>query len=273
MTKLRLLSIVLFLGLSGGCTTTVGGVLQQSGFNEVRPPSTLLNPGSIVAISSYSPVLAEIVCDPHDSLGLQTNGPDPSLLSSNSATTSLQTQTSQTLSIDANYLKALKANAQYSSVENITVNLSNTKVYAISGSNAVNWTSRRTPSCWTAMSLYEHAGKPVSLVEEVFQADADYHIVFSSSAKLDANAQQGLVKGLSAQLGADINTATTSDVHGTGLYWGLTDSRLLAYGGQDQNLQPSLFGGSAPPRLASVFSSTPSLVSVTVIGGPTQPAH
>lgn len=185
-------------------------VLREYGYAELRPPSNLLQPGTIIRINANgSP---GIVCSQEEALGQEVK-----VLSSDSKSSDLARNTESDFSLDAKYLAQIKT--RYQSVENVKLSLHNTKVFTVTLAHALEKAKDRSAGCKDALDVLGKKGVPVTMVQSVLQADVDYAIDFKSSASVEAQAQ--VLKDLSAKLGG--STSQTTTIKGAALYWGLID--------------------------------------------------
>ena len=200
-----------------------GQVLADYGFVELRPPSTLLPPGTIVRLKSREPLQAGIVCTQRAALG-----PALDLASSDSKATSLGSLDGAGYALDGSVLPFLRVKAQYASVEKVTMHLSNVRVIEIPDSTVYDAVARRSSGCKKALKgLAGDPAQTISMIKSVLVADVSYGVEFRSSANLDAAARLSIVQSLGAELGANRSTATAGSVSGTALYWGATDDVQL----------------------------------------------
>jgi hypothetical protein len=200
-----------------------GQVLADYGFVELRPPSTLLPPGTIVRLKSREPLQAGIVCTQRAALG-----PALDLASSDSKATSLGSLDGAGYALDGSALPFLRVKAQYAAVERVTMHLSNVRVIEIPDSTVYDGLARRSSGCKKALKgLASDPAQTVSMIKSVLVADVSYGVDFRSSANLDAAARVSIVQSLGADLGANSSTATAGTVSGTALYWGATDDVQL----------------------------------------------
>jgi len=72
------------------------------------------------------------------------------------------------------------------------------------------------------------------MITSVIRADVTYHLTFISSAS--ASAKASIATSLSANLGLKHAETDTSDIRGTGLYWGVRDDGALAQLNKDGTL-------------------------------------
>ncbi len=208
---------------SSGCNETIGKVMSRYGFTELRPPSDLLSPGTIITISDADPLTADIVCTQEASLG-----PDPLLQASEKTEREVAAQTKTSFNISEDWLTTIRANAKYSAVEHITLTLTNVLVREVSEDTVFDRTTNRSAECVEAMESRVRNGQIVSMIRSIVGADVVYKVDFRSEADLYVSGKESLIKSLAKDLGADASTATSETVEGKGLFWGVHDDTWLA---------------------------------------------
>ncbi len=217
---LSLLAVASLLMLSG-CAPTIGTVLRQSRFSELRPPTTLVPPGTIIQVLDKDPTFVNIVCDRGDALG------DPKLHESTSENVRLVAESEGTLKLSGDYLEQLRANSEFKWIRSVSLTLSNVRVYEITDSTFFSSVRNATEGCRQAVKFRISQKQPIALVKSVMQADVRYSIIFDTATTLDAEARRNLVKNLAMKLNADVTTVTENTVDGQALYWGIrTDGKL-----------------------------------------------
>jgi len=212
---------ILSLLLSFGCATNVGTVLRQNRFTELRPPSTLVPPGTVIQVLQKDPASVSIVCDRTEALG------DPRLRESTSENVRLVTESEGTFNLSAEYLDQLRANTELKWVRSVTLTLMNVHVYEITDSTFFSSVKNASEGCRKAVKFRIDAKQPIALVKSVMQADVRYTATFETTANLDVETRRNVMKNLGARLNADVSTATENTVDGQSLYWGIrTDGKL-----------------------------------------------
>jgi hypothetical protein len=209
--------------LCAACTPTLGGTLKTQSYAELRPPSTLLAPGAIVAVISPSPLIVGIVCSAGESLGAAF-----SPMESPTATTEVKSKIEKSFTIDASYMNALKADAKYKSVKNIVLSVSNAKIFELSDAQVRANVVNRVTSCRDAIKDRATRKATLSMITSVVQADVVYRVEFETTGSLDASMKDDIVKDLSAQIGVSAGASGSNSMSGAGLFWGARDDQFLA---------------------------------------------
>lgn len=217
-----LLLDVVFLFLTGCEHTGLEHVLKEYGYSELRPPSTLAPPGTIVHVKSKTPYEVSVICPP-----MEAFGPNFSPVPSDTKQTVLSSSTSKTFELDAGYLDLLKADSRYKDLKSIKVLLSNVKVPIITDEMVVKNVSNRSLTCAEAVKNRRSQKFDLTVVDSVLIADVVYSIEFDSKLNLSVEVKKGLIQGLSPKLGADSSTVTAESVNGKSLYWGISENAYL----------------------------------------------
>jgi len=203
-----------------GCRTSIGTTVRSYGYSELRPPSTLAAPGTLVYLRSSSPAQVAIVCTAKDAFGSALQ-----IVQSDSAEIALTQELSIGAKLDASYLEKIKGNATYADVRDVTVLFTNVHVFEVPDAGVFEAVANRTPSCSQAKSTREKDGRRVTLVKSVIQADVNY--VLSFKRDLDIVVKDTIAKQLAAELGVSGSQITNGTIRGSGLYWGVIDDPLL----------------------------------------------
>ncbi len=209
----------------GHAPAEIGRFVADNGYTDPKPPSNLLEPGTIVYRKSLKPLVYGIACTPQSAFGA---GIAQALKNADSANASLVSKMSAKFKLDAGYQEQLRASVGGQYLKDVSLDLSDVHVLSLPADVVFDRVSNRTPGCTKAIEFFSKNNQPVSLIVEVLKANALYTVAFSSGFSGGASAQVDAVKGLAVQLGADASTATQSTVKGTGLFWGVRDDASLA---------------------------------------------
>ena len=198
--------------------------LSQYGMSEVRPPSDLISPGTIVWVRHTKPLEVDIVCDQSgafgDSLHVQSSPTRGRVGSS-------EYGREQQLSGAA--LKALTGRRNYQGVQRINFIISKPRVETISAEEIFAQVSRRSAACQYAIDELYRNDKRINLVSNVLRADITYTIIFNDSLSRDLEAKADVLKQLSMELGAKEVSLASSSLSGDSLVWGVRfNSQLLS---------------------------------------------
>ncbi|MCX6583267.1 MAG: hypothetical protein NT166_24080 [Candidatus Aminicenantes bacterium] len=201
----------------------LGSKLNEYGYIELRPPTKLVPPGTLVKVIKTDPMIVGIVCPQKSSLGEEVKNV---ILESDSNVSEVAKEITGKFNINFNYLKKMDSKNKYSGVKQIKINLSNVKILEIPDDAVFDNLRYRSNGCKTALVARKASNEKVTLIKSVIQADVNYIIEFSE--KLNADAKMKITKGLAIELGADIETVTTNSAKGKNLYWGIRDDKFLA---------------------------------------------
>ena len=238
-----------FLGQRDTETSTLGPVLTENGFVELRPPSNLYEPGTWVEVLQQSPLNLGIVCGPLDALGL---GDSEGVKVSNSIELSFQSQLKPEFSVDAETIKSWQVNLSLGAVRSVNFNLSNIKLMELPDTAVFGGFKNRSQDCDDAIKFRLGNANPVSMVKSVLVADVEYLVDFEGS--IDAEAKGEAAKLLAANLGAKIEHGQSNNTRiiGQQLVWGIRDDVALAKFGYElsstgsANSDRSILTGKGP---------------------------
>lgn len=206
-----------------GCGATLSKTIRNYGYSDLRPPTILVPPGTVVELIRRDPTIIEIVCSQRASLGDQFKVPE-----SSSYNLALKKAAEKTFGVDADYLVQLKLEVKYASVKNIELTLSNVRIAQLSHDTVYANVAYRKRECQTAIDDAIKNERTVSMITSVLIADVAYSVQFDQNVRLDAENQQEILKGLAAKLGAKYQSTGSHRVTGDGLYWGIRDDAILA---------------------------------------------
>jgi hypothetical protein len=211
-----------------GCGNTLGKTLEHYNFRELRPPSTLVPPGTIISLPERGTARPRIICEQTASVG-----PDFVVPFSRSTDIQLTRDVSQSFGIDGDFLKSLRLNAAYKSIKQIRLQLSNVEIAQLSWDKVVEAIQdrRRSPECWTAMQLAHRGEVPMSMVEAVLRADVHFSVEYTRGLDISVDGRQ-VAESLAHDLGllgVHLSIEGSQTIEGSGLFWGIRDDqRLLA---------------------------------------------
>ena len=221
-TKMMSLLLVSCSLVLTGCPG-VGSLLRAYNFTEVRPASTLLAPGTVVWVKHARPFNAGIICTQTASLGGAFKA-----LESPTATIEMRRALSTEFQIDAQYLKEIQLDARLKHVSNVTVQLRNPTVYAVTDTDVLASVGQRNPLCTQAIEARQEAGYTVSMISAALLADVNYKVSYSQEVQFDPKVKLEIAQQLALKLGVAVNITSESTIEAKGLYWGIVDDRHLA---------------------------------------------
>jgi hypothetical protein len=213
------------LGLMMGMTSCpkIGDVLRQFGYTELKPPSQLMKPGTMVFVENTNPFQTGIICTQPMSLGK-----DFKPIETPTSNETLSRANQVKFDVGADYLKMVTAKAEFSAVKSITVELKNPKIYTVSDVDVINAIKDRDPVCSQAISSRLRAGFPVTMIARALMADSTYHVSFKEDVALNASVRLAMLAGLAPQLGISQGTNDDSSISGKDLFWGVMDDTYLS---------------------------------------------
>ncbi len=221
MRLFRAFAAVCLLSLTA--CPSLGALLRQYGYTEVKTPSTLLEPGTVVWVKQTNPFSAGVVCTRAESLGanfVPTQAP--------TASSQLNKAVNTTVTAGADYMSLIHGEAAFSDITDITVRLSNPTIHSLTDTDILLNAGRRSRACERAIAARRVAGFTVTMITSALQADVTYTANFKESTKLSAQARTELLKDLSARAGLEAARVSDSSIQGNNLFWGVMDDKYLA---------------------------------------------
>lgn len=225
MNTKKLCLPVLLLALMGnaGCPRA-SDFMRLYGYTEIRPPSKILTPGTMVLITNKSPFEARVICDVEDSVG------DVTLTRSQTASGLLKQMQGKQSSLDASVMGLVKENSAYKHVQNIDVTLDNVSILEITDANILEALGARSQSCEHAVRQRLKQGYTITMISSALVADVKYTIHWATEAtqELSVDDKMGLMHDLSLTLGGKAEQVTDASIYAKGLIWGVRDDEFLA---------------------------------------------
>lgn len=203
-------------------------ILAGSRFTELRPPSTLLAPGTWVQVLKRDPLHLSIICGPNDALGLSKNAVLPA---SDSILVEIKEKLSPTFSLGADFVNTLTASADGRGVRSVTFSLKNIKLVEIDDKTVMEGFKNRSNACKDAIQYRYDKSDSASMIKSVLVADVEYTVSFSGDISADVRAE--IAEEAGAKLSAKISSSDENATHlvGSQLVWGTRDdSKLAAFG-------------------------------------------
>jgi hypothetical protein len=222
MRAFRLAFVV--LAISKVSCPGIGKLLRSYGYTELRPPSTLLAPGTMVWVRNSDPFTAGIICTQRASLGGRF-----APLSSRTASATLSHSSNKDFSLDAAYLDYLRAKTKVSDVSSISARLDNASLFEVNDVDILNNVLERDPACSAAVRMRSDAGYHITMIASALLADVTYTVKWSMTSNLDASAKIAAVQNLAVELGLDGASVSEQSIEAKGLYWGIMDDAFLAH--------------------------------------------
>ena len=237
------------LGLAASCISCpgMGQVLRLYGYHELKTPSTLFAPGTMVWVKSTQPFSAGVICTQDMSLG-DTFKP----MSSPTASSEMSQAIDKDFSFDADYMKTLKADARFHDISSIKVKLDKPMIYELTDVDVIRFSQERSPLCARAVEQRHLAGYAVSMIASALKADVTYSISWKTETHLSASDKVATLENLAMELGAERSNISEQTISAKDLYWGIRDDVYLAHLSDPTNVQPvvghnrAISAGSAP---------------------------
>ncbi|MCY0986458.1 hypothetical protein OV203_04975 [Nannocystis sp. ILAH1] len=228
--------------LLSGCHPSPGRILADGGYSELRAPTRLLSPGTVVVMSRRDPLEVGILCTASEVLA---GGVEP-LVSRPDITRRLRR--GRSFRVDTDAVLPVRAATALSTVRRIDVRPLDVRVLSLPDAGVPRPIVPRTPACRQAIEAARAAGAEVAMVRAVLVADVAYSVRFKPGNRLPPASRLRVVKALAPGLGADVATASESRVEGRALVWGaIEDTRLIGPGVDERT--SGRFAGPVPMDL------------------------
>ena len=236
---------------------TIGETLSQNGFVEIKPPSTLVPPGTWVTVLNPTPLHLSIICTPQNSLGLVDAIP---LCKSVSADAQMLSKLNGSFELESSGLADVKGNAKFREVKTISFQLKNIRVVELPDEVVMQGLQNRVPHCREAIKFRVDNKQQVSMVKAVLIADVDYRVEFNR--KLDSATEADLKKQLALEMDFRLGTGEngSTSIIGRDLIWGIREDPRLARVGLGlpatggTPISPALAGKGAVTQISQVES-------------------
>jgi hypothetical protein len=209
-------------------STDLQRILSDNGFVELKPPSTLIQPGAWVEVQARNPLRLKTVCSAESALNLSHE----QLAQSTSADTTRTRAFTGNFKLDLDALGVGDLGSNSKIIEGVELRLSKIRLIELADDQIIKNLPKRDQACTEAIKLrYHDNSASLTMIDTVLIADAEYHLTFNG--QVDANAKATALKEIAtkANLTVDINRQETAVILGSNLVWGVKDNRLMALQG------------------------------------------
>lgn len=230
----------------------MGQMLRLYGYTEVRPPSRLFAPGTMVWVKSSQPFSAGVICTQQMSLGQRFRP-----ITSPTASGEMSRATDKDFSLDADYLNVLRADLRFADIAEVRVKLDNPVLYELTDVDVIRYAEERSPMCRHAIKQRHNAGYKVSMIVSALKADVTYTVTWKRETRLDTGGKVTALQDLALELGAERSSVSERTIAAKDLYWGVKDDIFLARlsdpsDGYDDGGHARMIGASTTPALSQV---------------------
>lgn len=222
------LPVALYFLWHSGNRVSLSDVLKENGFIELKPPSTLVPPGTWVSVLSQEPLHVGIICTPQTSLGLI--GTDH-LKDSDSVSSEIASQLGSSFKLSSEALSVLKSHGDFEDIAGVSFRLLNVRLHEIPDNVVLGGLPKREMTCREAIRFRADQGESVTMIKSVLMADVDYELTFARNLDSDseADAKRRLALKLDLRLSKDVGGEVR--IVGRNLIWGIREDRALALHG------------------------------------------
>lgn len=233
------------LALTASCTTDLGTTIKEMGHQELRPPTTLTPPGTIVVIRSVAPLEVAVVCTQDEVVSSRD------ILRSRTASVTLTQKTKTSFRIGAEYLLAHGIDIKESHLERVSLSMSDAEVLEISDTAIAAGALGLSASCRKAIEVRRDHNRTVGLIKSALKANVVYTLEFDDT--VDGSGKATILSGLAIKLGGKVESTRASTIKGEGLYWGIvTDTDFFTSTPSKTSVYSPRFPGP-PPTLPEIL--------------------
>ena len=218
----RTLTATFAMGFCGTCDQ-LSRFIQSFGYTEMRPPSTLLAPGTMVRVKSAYPFEADIICTAEESLG-----PDLQLIRSETARSSTRARSEMGFRLNVNALEQVKTEQQLKDLKSITASLDNPVILTLTDTIIYENLHRRKDSCRSAIAARIANGDKVTMISSVIMGDMTMKMAWDKTNTSQGGATVPALQNLALAYGISASSVKDSQVSASGLIWGVLDDAFLA---------------------------------------------
>lgn len=209
--------------LTASCTTNLARTIKEMGHQELRPPTTLTPPGTIVVIRDASPLELAVVCTQEEVVKSRD------ILRSRTESVKLAEKTKTSFHVGADYLVAYGIDVKESHLESVSLSMTDAQVLEIPDAAIAAGALALSPSCRQAIEVRRDHHRTVGLIKSALRANVVYTLAFDDT--VDGTGKATLLSGLAIKLGGSVESTRASTIRGEGLYWGVvTDTDFFTPG-------------------------------------------
>lgn len=205
--------LVLTTTLTASCGTDLATTIKDMGHQELRPPTTLTPPGTIVVIREAAPIEVAVVCTQDEVIKRAD------LLTSRTQSVTLAEKTKTSFKLGAEYLAAYGIDLKETHLERVSLTLSNAEVLEISDAAIESGALELSASCRRAIAVRRAHHRTVGMVKSALKANVVYTLEFDDT--VDVSGKATILSGLAIKLSGTVESTRLSTIKGEGLYWGI----------------------------------------------------
>lgn len=238
--------VLLFLTtlFTASCSADLSTTIKEMGHQELRPPTTLTPPGTIIVIRGEAPLEVAVVCT-QDEVVKSGN-----VLRSPTRSVSLTEKTKTTFRLGADYLSTYGVDMKVSHLEGVSLTLDNAEVQEIPDSALPSALRNLGADCKEAIRVRRAHNRTVGIIKSVLKANVVYTLEFDN--KVDASGKATLLTQLAVKLGGSVDSSGASTIAGKGLYWGILTDTDFSLPGFPSYHYPLPLVPDPPPALAEI---------------------
>ena len=222
----------LTLGVAICSCRGIGDALRMYGYSEIRPPSKLFEPGSLVWVESTHPFKAGIICPARKTLGRNFQA-----TTSRTMDSQLAKATKRGVTLKADLQAIASAHIDVSAIKDLTMTLKNARIVEVDDYSIVTRRMVGDSLCAEMAARRRKEGYAVTMISSALQADVTYSVKWNEVAAADANLRIAALQGLAVGLGLEGSDIGDKTLSATGIYWGIRESEYLANSLSPENMR------------------------------------
>jgi hypothetical protein len=202
----------------------IGKILEKYGYTEIKPPSTLVQPGTWVSVLNKNPLHLNIVCTPTKDVL------DKTIIKSDSIDTNMMSKLSGLFEMEGEKLDVIKGKTNFKEVKNISFRLKNIQLLELPDEVIFEKiVPSLSESCKKSIKFHFDAKEEVSIITAVLVADSDYQVELSH--EMENKTASDLKGQLALETNSRLSNDESSNIIGKNLIWGIRDNPRYASAG------------------------------------------
>jgi hypothetical protein len=213
--------------------------LKTYGYVELKPPSQLMGPGTLVWVSDKEPFTAGVICSADKVLGADWRPTESPTMNTELAKTA-----KRGVNFKVDLAQIVTGNGKVDHIKDVSMSLKNAKLFEVTDYDVEQRSNTLDCRCLRALQRRQRAGFTVTMIQSSLQADVTYHIRWENTESLDVQAKIAQLEQLAVSLGLNNSTVTDKTISADSLYWGIRADDFLAWMYSPDNIKQADHRGS-----------------------------
>jgi len=236
--------LVLCVFLATGCANvgddaqSIGQAVNDLGFTQVYPPTTLSPPGTVVWVQGDQTFTSGVVCTQDNALG---EGLD--VRQAPTLTAEWRNKASAGMTLGGTFTQKLNAELGGTYLKDVALRLTNAVVLELDDAQVLDHAASHDPSpgCLAAIGLRREEGATLSIVRSVLKADVEFTLSYDTGTTAEAKAE--VSERIRANLSGSAKVTRDDSIVAKNTFIGVKDDALLFRGFMQANGSPLLGAG------------------------------